>query len=137
VFALGRTIFRIFNCKKIKNMIEFTLSEESLPFDFFDEIGFSIKDLAIEGIKRKYSALPYAKCEIIFEKNYDLFFEKFYELRDSEAISDYCMGVEEIDESTGTWGYLHFEVDNIINARMKLEKESKILLEEVLSGIQF
>jgi len=29
-------------------MKEFTLAEDSLPFDFFEEIGFSFQEIAIE-----------------------------------------------------------------------------------------
>ena len=114
-------------------MKKFTLAENSLPFDYFDEIGFSFKELAIEAIKIKFTTLSYTECEIIFEDNYDLISDKMYELRDSEAISDYCIGEEEIDESSGTWGYYHYEIDDLKKAIIKLEAKSKLLLEGLLN----
>ncbi len=117
-------------------MKEFALAEDSLPFDFFEEIGFSFQELAIECIKTKFTTLSHSECEIIFEDNYDLFSEKMYKLLDSDAINDYCIGEEEIDESSGTWGYSHYEIDDIKKARMKLEEEAKILLEEVVNDLE-
>lgn len=40
-------------------MKEFTLAEESPPFDFFKEIGFSFEDIAIECIINKFTKLTY------------------------------------------------------------------------------
>jgi hypothetical protein len=117
-------------------MKEFTIAEDSMPFDYFDEIEFSFQELAIKCIKTKFPTLSHQECEITFEDNYDLFSEKMYELRDSAAINDYCIGEEEIDESSGTWGYFHYEIDNIKMARMKLEEEAKILLEEVVNNLE-
>jgi len=117
-------------------MKEFTIAEDSLPFDFFEEIGFSFQELAIECIKNKFTTLSNSECEILFEANYDLFSEKMYELRDSDAINDYCIGEEEIDESSGTWGYFHYEVEDIKKALMKIEEEAKILLEEVVNELE-
>ena len=39
---------------------------------------------------------------------------------------------DEVDESTGTWGYIKFEVDDITQARVKLEREAKMLLKELM-----
>ena len=117
-------------------MIKFTLAEDSLPFDYFDELDFSFQELAIKCIKRKFTTLSDSECEALFEENYDLFSEKMYELRDSDAINDYCIGEEEIDESSGTWGYLQYEIDDKKKALMKLEKELEILLDEVIVDIK-
>ena len=62
-------------------MIEFSLAEDSMPFNFFKEIGFSFEELAIDCIKTKFDTLSHSECEIIFQDNYDLFSEKIYELR--------------------------------------------------------
>ena len=117
-------------------MIEFSLAEDSMPFNFFKEIGFSFEELAIDCIKTKFDTLSHSECEIIFEDNYDLFSEKIYELRDSDTINDYCIGEEEIDESSGTWGYFHYEVDDVKKARLKLQEEAKLLLEEVVNDFE-
>lgn len=114
----------------------FTLAEDSLPFDFFDEIGFSYQEIAIECIKNKFNTLSHSECENIFDDNFDLFSEKMYELRNSEAISDYCVGEEEIDESSGTWGYFRYEIDDINKAKLKLDEEVKDLLEEVVNDLE-
>ena len=117
-------------------MKKFTLAEDSLPFGYFDVIGFSFRESSIKCIKRKFTNLSHSECETVFEDNYDLFSEKMYELRDSDAINDYCIGEEEIDESSGTWGYFQYEVDDIKKVLIKLEDEVEILLDEVLSDIE-
>jgi hypothetical protein len=117
-------------------MEEFTLAEDSLPFDFFEEIGFSYQEIAIECIKNKFNTLTEADCEIIFENNYDDFSEKMYELRTSAAIFDYCVSEEEIDEGSGTWGYFHFEIDDVNIVKLKLEKEVRDLVEEVVNNLE-
>jgi hypothetical protein len=117
-------------------MKEFTLDEDSMPFNYFDEVGFSFEDLAIKCIKKKHKYLSHSECENIFESNYDLFSEKMYELRHSDAINDYCIGEEEIDESSGTWGYFHYKIDDIEKVKNKLEAEALILLQEIVSDIE-
>ena len=57
-------------------MKEFTLAEDSLPFNFFEEIGFSFQEIVIECIKNKFTTFSHSECENIFEENYDLFLKK-------------------------------------------------------------
>jgi hypothetical protein len=113
-------------------MKEFTLAESDLPFNFFDEVDFGFQTIAIDLIKRKYAHLSGLECENVFEQKYDLFSDIMCELRDSEAIMDYATDWLEVDESTGTWGYIKFEVDDINQARVKLEREAKMLLKELM-----
>jgi hypothetical protein len=44
-------------------------------------------------------------------------------------------GDDEIDESSGTWGYSIYEVGDVKQARIKLKKAVKVLLEEVVNEI--
>lgn len=116
-------------------MKEFTLSEDSLPLSFFDEIGFSFQEIAVECIKRKFTTLSHSECDVIFEKNYDLFSEKISELRDSENIMDYRIGEIEINERKGTWGYFLYKVDDVTNVRIELEQEAKLLFDKIVNDI--
>lgn len=117
-------------------MNEFTVAQDSLPFDFFEEIGFSFEELAIQCINAKFITLSHSECEIIYENNFDVLSDKIYELKDSDAINDNCIGEEEVDESSGTWGYFHYRVDDIEKTRMKLEEEAKELLEELVNDLE-
>ena len=88
--------------------------------------------MAINCINKKFPQLSYEESERVFEENSDLFSDKMYEVKDSQAINDYCVGEEEVDESSGTWGYYHFEIDDVEKAKSKLEQEVIDLLEEVV-----
>ena len=116
-------------------MHEFTIAEDSLPFDFFEEIEFDFQDVALECIKNRFPDLSSAECEQIFEDHYDLFSDKMFEMRDSSAIYDYHIGEDEVDEGSGTWGYILFEVDDIDKARVNVAAEAKGLLEEVVKDL--
>jgi hypothetical protein len=119
-----------------KRMIEFTLDEDSMPFNFFEEVDFSFDSIAIKCLNKKYPHLSESECEKIFDSHYDLFSEKMFELKDSEAILDYCIGEEEIDESSGTYGYFHFAIDDIDKVKIQLEREAQLLIEEIIESIE-
>ncbi len=117
-------------------MLKFTLAEDSLPFNYFEELDFSFETLAIKCINKKFPQLSYEESENVFEENSDLFSDKMYELKDSHVINDYCLGEEEIDEGSGTWGYFHFQIEDVDKAKNKLEQEVLDLLEEVIAEIE-
>ena len=52
-------------------MLKFTISEDSLPFGFLEEVDISWTSIAIDCIKTEFSNLSNSKCEVIFENNYD------------------------------------------------------------------
>lgn len=116
-------------------MKKFTLSQEDLPFNFFDEVVFSYEDVAMDLIQQKFTELTESECESIFEKYVDDFTQILYELRDSDCINDYWVGDSEVDEATGTWGYSEYEVGNMKQVRADLDKEVRVLMKEVLEGI--
>lgn len=116
-------------------MKKFTLSQEDLPFNFFDEVVFSYEDVAMDLIQQKFTELTESECESIFEKYVDDFTQILYELRDSDCINDYWVGDSEVDEATGTWGYSEYEVGNMKQMRSDLDKEVRVLMKEVLEGI--
>lgn len=112
-------------------MKKFTLAQDILPFNFFNEVGFSYEDAVINSIKRKFPLLTEAECKDIFEKYQDDFTEPLYELRDSNSLNNCWIGDNEVDEATGTWGYSDYEVVDIKKVRIELEKEVRVLMEEV------
>ena len=116
-------------------MLKFTLARDGLPFNFFDEVGFSYQDVAIDSIRRKFILLTKSECEGVFEKYEDDFTEPLYELRDSYSLNYCWIGDNEVDEATGTWGYSDYEVVDIKNVRLELEKEVRVLIEGVLKEI--
>jgi hypothetical protein len=116
--------------RKVK---EFTVEEDFLPHGFFYEIGFSFETLAIDCLKRKFPNLSEEQTQLLYDENYDLFSETLYELkRVSSVVDDYCIGEEEIDEGTGTWGYFLFKVDDIDKAKLELEREIRPLFEKAI-----
>ena len=116
-------------------MMKFTLAQDLLPFNFFDEVGFSYKDVAINSIKRKFNWLTKSECKDIFEKYEDDFTETLYELLDSNSLNDSGIGDNEVDEATGTWGYSDYEVVDTNKVKIGLEKDVSLLIEEVLKEI--
>lgn len=111
---------------------KFSLSQDNMPFNFFDEVDFAYEPIVLDSIKGKYAWLDKSECKAVFEKYEDYFTESLYELRDANSINDSWIGDYEVDESTGTWGYSNFEVVDIKKVRKELEKEVKELVEELL-----
>lgn len=116
-------------------MKEFTVEEDFLPLGFFHEIECAIDGIAIECLKRKFPSLTDAEYQSMYEENYDLFEQSLFALRDSSAIHDYCVGTEETDEGTSTWGYYHFEVSNLDKAREDLAKEAALIFDEAINEL--
>jgi len=48
----------------------------------------------------------------------------------------YWVGDYEVDESSGTWGYSEYEIDDVKKARNKVEKDTKILFQELAGEIR-
>jgi len=122
-----------------RNMKKFTLDKHLLPFNFFDEIDFSYKKLAINCIRQKFNHLSESEIENVFIENDDNFqnilFE-LYNLSELDYLEYYWVGDYEIDEASGTWAYSEFEVDDVKKARKKVEKETKILFKELVDEIE-
>jgi hypothetical protein len=127
--------YKKFRLVKKYIMLKFTLAEDSLPFSYFEELDFSFEDLAIMCINKKFPQLSYEECENVFEENSDLFTDEMYELKDSDVINDYCVGEEEVDEGSGTWGYYHFEIDDIDKVKSELEVEVLRLFDEIVENL--
>jgi hypothetical protein len=87
-------------------------------------------------LKRKFPNLTEAEYKLMYEENYDLFEQSLFTLRNSSAIHDYCVGTEEIDEGTGTWGYYHFEVTDLDKAREELARETSLLFDNEVNEIE-
>jgi hypothetical protein len=51
-------------------------------------------------------------------------------------IDSYWVGEHEVDESSGTWGYSHYEVDDVNQAHEDIKKEITSILEKFLSKLQ-
>jgi hypothetical protein len=112
-------------------MFRFTLDEASMPFNYFEEVGFSFDEIAVQAIQNKFTTLSESECQKIYEDNYDLFSEMCIELIYSKAITDYCIGEEDVDESSGTWGFLHFEIDSLERANELLKRDTEMLFEKI------
>lgn len=114
----------------------FRASEDSILIDYFDELEFSFEEKVVECIQKRFTNLLHSEVEDIFHQNYDAFSELMYDLKDSDVIMEYCTGEEEIEESSGTWGYLQFEIDDIQKASEKLGAEVEILIQDILDKIE-
>ena len=117
-------------------MKRFTLDEASMPFNYFEEVGFIFDEIAIQAIQQKFPSMSRTECQKLFDDNYDLFSEGICELRDSAAINDYCIGDGEADEISGTWGYLHFEVDDLDRVNTQLAAESLALFNKTITHLK-
>ena len=111
-------------------MVKFTLSKDSLPFSFFDEVGFSLQNPLIESIKEKYPGLSQKECGLVLDKNEDVINDVLSEM--FEFIG-YEIGEYELDESTGTWVYIDFEIPDLDRVNSELDSELKSLMREYLN----
>lgn len=50
-------------------MLEFTLAQDSLPFNYFDELSVSYEETAIDCIQNRFKQLSRIECEKLFNKN--------------------------------------------------------------------
>jgi hypothetical protein len=116
-------------------MEKIIVPKDEMPFSLLEEIGISWSSIAFECIQKKFTELSILECEKILDDNYDKISDVLYDLRDSDFINDNCIGEEEIDESSGTWGYLHFEFNDVKKTKSILEDETRDLLEIVINEI--
>jgi hypothetical protein len=117
-------------------MKKFTIEKSNCPFEFFSEIGFEHKPFVISLIQQKIEDYSQSECEEVYERNCDeiddnLCCEDLHFLIDS-----YWVGEHEEDESSGTWGYSHYEVDDVNQAHEDIKKEITSILENFLSKLQ-
>lgn len=111
--------------------LKFTIPEDSLPFDFLEKLNISFEEIFTISLKKKFPEFSKKDCEIIFESNIDSIHDMMSELKESELILDYCTGEEEIDESSGSWGYLQFEINDQNQVKSNLE----IAIEQISTEI--
>lgn len=117
-------------------MIQFTISEDSFPYSFFEEINFSFKNIAIGCIKKKFPKLSQSEIEKIYD-DHDCDFDDILtnELKESHTIMNCWIDDTEADEGSGTWGYSTYEIENVEDVRFKLEEELAILIQKVIDKI--
>jgi hypothetical protein len=113
-------------------MISFTVAETELPFSFFEEIEVSYEDIALNCIKDKYLEYTASQIELLYEKHISLIEERLFDLKNSDIINDYCVGQIEVDEATGTWGYLEFEILDLSKAQSEVIAIITSTINEVL-----
>lgn len=111
-------------------MLEFTLAQDSLPFNYFDELSVSYEETAIDCIQNRFKQLSRIECEKLFNKNIHSFEDILFELNYSDAINDYCTTTFEVDEASGTWGYSNFRISDVKQAKIELEVAARELIEE-------
>jgi hypothetical protein len=117
-------------------MIQFTISEDSFPYSFFEEINFSFENIAIGCIKKKFPKLSQSELK----KNYDDHDSDFddilkTELKESHTIMNCWIDDTEVDEGSGSWGYSTYEIENVGDVKLKLEEEVTILIQTVVEKI--
>lgn len=111
--------------------LEFTLSEDELPFNYFDEIDFCYQSVVIECIIEKYPNLNEEQAQEICEQNIDAINDEITELRNGDLMG-YSYEEEEVDEGSGTWGYFHFDVTDVVVARREMTEETRGLMRSFL-----
>ena len=114
--------------------MKITLTEDQLPFNFFESIHLNYEEVIIKQIQKNKS-LSYSSSVEFFEKHNTDLIDQLYELRDNQVISDCWEEDREVDESIGTFGYSVYEIENIDEIKNKLEYEIISLLNEVLKDI--
>lgn len=117
-------------------MKTFTIGEDCFVWNYFDEIEFSYPEFVQEYLKKQFPKMSEDDIEELYEKNCDLFNDLEYEIKTSDALQDYCIGEEEIDEASGTWGYYTFEIKDLEEARTKLKDLLEGLFEDVIDQVK-
>jgi hypothetical protein len=112
--------------------LEFTLSEEELPFNFFDKIDFCYQSVVIECIIEKYPNLNEEQAQEICEQNIDAINDEIMELKRGFVILGNCYEEVEVDEGRGTWGYFKYDIFNVENERKELAEETRELMRAFL-----
>ena len=117
-------------------MIQFTISEDSFPYSFFEEINFSFENIAIGCIKRKFQKLSQSELKKIYD-DHDCDFDEILnnKLKESHTIKSCWIDDAEVDEGSGTWGYSTYEIENVKDVKLKLEQEVTILIQKVIDKI--
>lgn len=111
--------------------MKITLAQDQLPFNFFEAIDLNYHEVIIKHIQKNKS-LSYSSSVEFFEKHNTDLIDQLSELRYDQVISDCWEEDREVDESSGTFGYSVFVIDNIDEIKKVLEQEIKSLLNEVL-----
>lgn len=107
-------------------MLEFTLDDENIIWGFFEELNISHQDLFLEIIQEKLRIIIQKDNENEFLEHFDDELQEFIgecgirHFIEAEGIEEY-----EEDESTGTWGYYVFEIDDEELTKASIEKELK------------
>ena len=124
------------NNKRI-SMKKFVLEQSGLPWNFFSEIGLDYEPIVIRLIQSKFINRTQKECEDLFEKNCDSIDEELCNEDLVFIIDSYWVGEEERDESSGTWGYSHYLVEDVQKAKEDLEKEIILILDKFVSKLKF
>ena len=111
--------------------MKITLAADQRPFNFFEAIDLNYYEVIIKHIQKNKS-LSYSRSVEFFEKHNTDLIDQLYELRDNQIISDCWQEDREVDESSGTFGYSVYVIENIDEIKNKLEQEIMSLLNEVL-----
>lgn len=115
--------------------IEFTLAEYELPWNFFNEVDFSYEGTFHDRLKEHLADYSDSQIEALMDEHTDEIHDLACELNmDLNQFS--CGEVEEIDESTGTWGYISYSLRNYEEAREELTKLTNVLVDEFLKGME-
>ena len=117
-------------------MKKFVLEQSGLPWNFFSEIGLDYEPIVIRLIQSKFFNCSLKECEDLFNKNGDSIAEELCNEDLVFIIDSYCVGEEEIDESSGTWGYSHYLVEDVQKAQEDLEKEIILMLDKFVSNLK-
>lgn len=118
-------------------MKKFVLEQSGLPWNFFSEIGLDYEPIVIRLIQSKFINRTQKECEDLFEKNCDSIDEELCNEDLVFVIDSYWVGEEERDESSGTWGYYHYMVEDVQKAKDDLEMGIIQILDKFVSELKF
>jgi hypothetical protein len=112
---------------------EFILDDENLIFGFFDEMGISVHSVFNDALMTKFPQFTEKEVAIIFENNLDEIYDFIFQSEIGDEIKCESFMEEEIEESTGLWGYYKFEILDEPGVKKYFEELLyKILLEMIV-----
>ena len=115
-------------------MLKFTLEEITLPFSFLDAVDFSYYDSVTDALKVKYPTFTEEDCDKYQEMHTDAISEIMHDLK--YCLADYKVEELEVNEATGTWGYISYELDDLNVVRNMLDNETQALAKIVIDKIE-
>jgi hypothetical protein len=118
-------------------MKKFSVSRDSFVWEFLQEMNIDFEDTFKAVYQRKFPEQTADQIEKFRFDHWDEIDDPIYNLSGYlyQEIEFLCSEDEEIEESSGTWGYAHFIIEEVESIRMEIQKLLERELEDIIDQI--